>query len=374
MELCGIYMILNLINNKIYIGSSINIKKRWQAHKSYLNINQHSNRYLQNAWNKYGEENFKFKVIDNFIDQSLILLREQYWIDYFQSADEECGYNISPTAGNLMGFKHSDETKRKISTRMKGKEKTSEHLANISNSLKGRKMSKEVKEKLLKANIGKKHTKEHREKISKHHYGKKLSEAHKEVLVNSRKKFTKETVLEIREKVFSGARVKDLMIEYDCSKQTILRIKKMETYLEVWESNSFKDNVDLEVEVDKATRRVKLTHNQVVEIFTEVSRDKGKIEFYAQKFGVSTNTIYNIISGRTWYDITSSLNTDKNSIRRDNSSGITGVKRQEREGRKIKWIARLTYNKKQYAKAFNTEEEAIEYRKYMELERDKGNL
>jgi predicted GIY-YIG superfamily endonuclease len=56
----GVYIINNKLNGHNYIGSSINIKQRFAQHKSTLRHNTHRNQHLQNAWNKYGEENFDF--------------------------------------------------------------------------------------------------------------------------------------------------------------------------------------------------------------------------------------------------------------------------------------------------------------------------
>ena len=53
----GIYRITNLINSKFYIGSSSNLKKRLYEHQRELNLGIHTNKHLQSAWNKYGEEN-----------------------------------------------------------------------------------------------------------------------------------------------------------------------------------------------------------------------------------------------------------------------------------------------------------------------------
>ena len=58
----GIYKITNLINNKFYIGSSSDLKKRLYEHRRELNLGVHANKHLQSAWNKYGEENFKFEI------------------------------------------------------------------------------------------------------------------------------------------------------------------------------------------------------------------------------------------------------------------------------------------------------------------------
>ena len=62
----GIYKILNIINNKIYIGSAVNIDRRWSEHKSLLTNNKHHSKYLQNSFNKYGTENFLFEVVEKF--------------------------------------------------------------------------------------------------------------------------------------------------------------------------------------------------------------------------------------------------------------------------------------------------------------------
>ena len=61
---CGIYKITNKQNEKFYIGSSTNIEMRWCAHKSCLRRNVHSNQHLQNAWNKYGNEEGEFWTPD----------------------------------------------------------------------------------------------------------------------------------------------------------------------------------------------------------------------------------------------------------------------------------------------------------------------
>lgn len=63
-NICGIYKIVNITNSKVYIGQSNNIKKRWTEHRSALNNNRHVNVHLQNAWNKYGENNFEFVIIE----------------------------------------------------------------------------------------------------------------------------------------------------------------------------------------------------------------------------------------------------------------------------------------------------------------------
>ena len=78
----GIYCIMNTINSKKYIGSSINIQYRLQKHRSLLRGNYHTNNYLQNSWNKYGEKNFICYVLEYVVENEL-LKREQYYVSLF---------------------------------------------------------------------------------------------------------------------------------------------------------------------------------------------------------------------------------------------------------------------------------------------------
>ena len=60
----GIYIIKNLINSNCYIGSSFNIYRRFTTHKRNLYKNNHHSKYLQRAWNNYGEINFSFEILE----------------------------------------------------------------------------------------------------------------------------------------------------------------------------------------------------------------------------------------------------------------------------------------------------------------------
>ena len=88
---CGIYQIRNLKNNKMYIGSSFKLYERMLQHFADLRRNDHENTHLQNAFNKYGEQNFVFEVIE-FCDKKIQYDIEQYWIDKFKNTNSI--YNI----------------------------------------------------------------------------------------------------------------------------------------------------------------------------------------------------------------------------------------------------------------------------------------
>jgi group I intron endonuclease len=91
----GIYKIINIKTGKFYLGSSNNIKKRWKIHKSSLRHNRHHSIHLQRAWNKYGENSFKFELVEEITENLLEI--EQNYLDKLKPY--ETGYNTSKVAG-----------------------------------------------------------------------------------------------------------------------------------------------------------------------------------------------------------------------------------------------------------------------------------
>mgnify|MGYP003653975226 CR=1 FL=1 len=151
---CGIYKITNKQNKKFYIGSSVNIETRWYAHKSYLRRNIHSNSHLQNAWNKYGEDNFIFSILIETEKESL-LDKEQEFIDETKCCDKNIGYNKALIAGSPMkDRKHSPEAIEKIRKASASKTNSAETRKKISLSNKGRKCSAETRKKMSEAKKG----------------------------------------------------------------------------------------------------------------------------------------------------------------------------------------------------------------------------
>lgn len=95
-EKIGIYTIRNIINNKVYVGSTCeSFEKRWRRHRGDLLKGYHGNPHLQSSWIKYGEKSFRFEVLeicDKSKDRKYVEDREQYYIDKLITPQHD--YNI----------------------------------------------------------------------------------------------------------------------------------------------------------------------------------------------------------------------------------------------------------------------------------------
>ena len=175
----GIYKIKNIKNNKVYIGSSIDIINRWYDHKTRLNKKRHHSIKLQRAFNKYGKECFIYDIIEE-CESDYLIIKEQYYIDLFDSYKN--GYNSVPNAKNNLGMIHSDETKEKIRDASKGnknmlnKKHTDETKNLISEKLKGTILSENTKLKMSETRKGKIMSEETKNKMSESKKGKIMSE------------------------------------------------------------------------------------------------------------------------------------------------------------------------------------------------------
>jgi len=98
-----IYLIQCKSNSKIYIGSSRRVKIRQRDHFRHLRNNKHNNPHLQNAFNKFGIEDFEFAILESCLESERNVL-EQKWIDKLQSADNTKGFNIVATVGFVGAF------------------------------------------------------------------------------------------------------------------------------------------------------------------------------------------------------------------------------------------------------------------------------
>lgn len=204
---CGIYMIQNKINGKMYIGQAVDIEKRWGEHRSGLRGGYHPNKHLQRSWNKYGEENFEFSILLE-CEESDLNMYEEYYIFELMIYDLRVGYNknyggdsgrpteetkrkMSESAKGekhpMYGKHHSEEAKRKMSESAKGRQFSEETRRKLSEAKKGKGMqfSEETKRKMSEAKKGKYRSEEIKRKISEANKGRHHSEETKRKLSKS---------------------------------------------------------------------------------------------------------------------------------------------------------------------------------------------
>ena len=117
-KICGIYCVTNKVNNKIYIGQSIDIERRWDQHKYGK-----GNLILRNAIKKYGLYNFTFEIleeVDTFNKNSDSIINElidleQKWFDKYEPYERDNGYNIQKTSKPNISNSKNENIRKKIS-------------------------------------------------------------------------------------------------------------------------------------------------------------------------------------------------------------------------------------------------------------------
>lgn len=126
-QVAGIYCIENTKNGKKYIGSARNMYRRIKQHFSMLLLNQHYNAHLTSAYKLYGKESFIYYAIEE-LEETLLIEREQYWVDILKVCDPKIGYNKATVIINSSGYKVSEEGRKRMSEGQKGKKYTKETI------------------------------------------------------------------------------------------------------------------------------------------------------------------------------------------------------------------------------------------------------
>lgn len=108
-----IYKITNIINSKVYIGQTINFKKRIYHHKySAKNEDSKSHFPIYRAMNKYGIDNFKFEIIDTSNNKVCLNKKEEFYIDMYNSCNPDFGYNVQSGGVNIFSERLSKILKK----------------------------------------------------------------------------------------------------------------------------------------------------------------------------------------------------------------------------------------------------------------------
>lgn len=182
----GVYAIINNVTGKMYVGGSVNLRKRLLKHFDFLERGKHHSPHLQASWIKHGASAFDCTILE-FTDRSTLREREQYWMDLHQSYTD-AGYNIAtestgPMAGKTHGPKarkkmrekallrrHTEDEKRKIGEANRRREWKPESIEKMKRSLREHAAthpdSAETREAKGAATRGKPKSEEHKRKLS----------------------------------------------------------------------------------------------------------------------------------------------------------------------------------------------------------------
>ena len=132
-NIAGIYKISNIVNNKVYIGSSVSILKRLYSHKILLINNKHYNKHLQCSYNIYGSSNFSFDIIEKIenFNKTILKEREEFYILYYKSNKKEFGYNVRIECDTNIGIEFSKEHIENLKKSHLGIRQTNESIEKI---------------------------------------------------------------------------------------------------------------------------------------------------------------------------------------------------------------------------------------------------
>lgn len=256
MKIAGIYKITNLIDGKIYIGQTVNYKKREKRHLNCLKNGNHHNEHLQRAFDKYGEKSFKIELIEK-CDIKELDQRERHFIKELDACNHDKGYNMMFGGQRYRNF------------------------------------TKEVRLKMSKASKGRKFTSEHKRRIGMAHRGRKLSQEHIDKMIATKK----------REKVHLGEKNPNALISDSVAKKIIIDLLKREPVGHISKKHQVSNDVVYNLMYNRSYTHIMPDVREELEKRTSVlQKDKieSAIEMYlqgysqnkvAKTFNISRNTL-----------------------------------------------------------------------------------
>lgn len=241
MKQSGIYRIVNVVADRVYVGSAIVLDRRRKEHWNHLKAGRHPNTSIQVDWYEFGPQAFSFEVVEVVDDPQTLLEREQAHIDEELASGRGRLYNICLVAGSRLGTEHSvasralmsrkalgrlltAETRAKMSATKKGRKQTPEHRANYVASRRAKGGFQHKPESLARISAtmaAKPRTPEWNAAISAGLKGKPKSEAHRLAMREVRRSLTQTQVDDILARRTAGETYVAIAQDYGTTKDTV---------------------------------------------------------------------------------------------------------------------------------------------------------
>ncbi len=157
----AIYAIVNTETCDMYVGSAVDVARRWRRHTHDLRKKVHACRHLQNAYHKYGADTFDWEIIETVDYKEDLIPREQFWLNFFRPA-----YNKRRVANSCFGLKRSPEARKNMRQAQLGRKQSPETIAKRAAALRGKPRPVEVRAKISASHIGIKPSAEAKAKMS----------------------------------------------------------------------------------------------------------------------------------------------------------------------------------------------------------------
>lgn len=216
-----VYIVHNIVNNKVYVGKTNDPKKRWRKHvEAAMSDREDHKFYIHRAIKKYGADNFIFTSIQEFGTEREQDLAEKYWIRYFNSRNNKFGYNLTDGGEGCVGRIVSQPTKDKISSSLTGHVVLRSTRDKIISKLINIEKPQVFKNKISKARTGTVHAPSTKIKLS----AAKLGE------LNPNSKLDVKKAKEIRRLSILGFTTKQLSEMFGVSKRTILNVVSYQSW------------------------------------------------------------------------------------------------------------------------------------------------
>lgn len=284
----GIYKIINKVNNKIYIGQSIDIQERWYGHLSdafcseekWQANKRHEQTYFHKALRKYGKDAFVLEILEECLSEELNE-KEKYWIKYYHSNDKNIGYNMT-----LGGDGYSCGSGENAP----GAKLTQEQCNLIKNKLKERWTSAQIQELIPGVSAV---------TISDINYGKTWfdpQETYPISINNGHRTWDDKTALIIKNEYADGATITQLANKYQSSLQAISNLITGKSYTNL-------PVIPRKVEWKRVSKKRKFTDDEVI-FYRRLAETKSMLSIF-KEYNINCNyaAFRNMIKGVTYKDV-----------------------------------------------------------------------